>query len=132
MQVDPAVLRDGQGGLGDNPAVGDDRRDIRLEGGDARGGFSVHLACVDELNAELCGTGGDRRRRQDPLAAGGRIRSGQDGDDVESGVEQRVKGRNSDRRGAGEEDPHSAVPKLPKLEPTVVARLLVVCSVTAW
>ena len=74
------------------------------------------------------------RRRQHAFAAQRRVRAGQDGDDVEAGVDQGVQRRHGDGRGSREKDPHWVVPKVepaPKLEPTVLARFDVVCSVMA-
>ena len=88
---------------------------------------------MDDLDPEFGGAGGHGRRRQDPLAAQRRVRAGEDGDDVEPGVDQGVQRRHGDGRGTREENPHGLIPKLdpPKLVPTVFARFVVVFSVMA-
>ncbi len=133
VQVDPAVPGNIQGGARNQAAVGHDGGDIRRDGGDPCRDPSVHLRGMDHFNAQFSGTGGNGRRRQHAFASDRRIRTGQDSDDVKAGLHQGVQGRDRDCRRSGKEYPHSAAPKLPppKLDPTVFARLDVVCSVMA-
>ena len=88
---------------------------------------------MDDLDAELGGAGRHGRRRQDPLTPQRGVRAGEDGHDVEPGVNQGVQRRHGDGRGSREKNPHGLIPKLdpPKLVPTVLARFVVVFSVMA-
>ena len=91
------------------------------------------------VDAQFRGPGGNGRRRQHAFASQRRVRAGEDGDDVETGRDERVQGRHCHSRRPCEENPHWAFPKEPKLPepavpepklvPTVLARFAVVCSV---
>jgi hypothetical protein len=90
VQVDPAVAGNVQGRPGHQAAVGDDGGHVGTHSCDPGGNPGVHFRCVDDFKSELGRTGGDGRRRENALAACRRIRPGEDGDDVEAGVNQRV------------------------------------------
>ncbi|MDQ0691510.1 hypothetical protein QF047_002470 [Arthrobacter sp. W4I7] len=145
MQVDPPVPRDAECSRRNQPAVSHDRRDIRAGSGNPGHGVFVDPGSVNNLDPELGGPGGHRRRSEHALPSDWRVRPGKDRDNVESCFNERVEGRDGDGGGSREEDPHplvpaapppkldpeAAPPKLepPKLEPTVLARFAVVCSV---
>ncbi len=137
VQVDPAVPGQLEGRARNQPAVGDDGGHVGRGSRDPGGHRGVDLGGVDDLDAELRGPDGHRRRREHALAAQRGVRPGQDSDDVEAGCDEGVQRGHGDGRGSREEDPHWPVPKAvhqpapPKLEPTVLARFAVVCSVMA-
>ena len=121
-------------------AVRHDGGNVGFRPGNPLGDGRVHPGGVNDVDAQLRCPRSNGRRREHAFAAHGCVRAGQNGDDVEPGLHQRIKGWDGNSGRSREEDPHPAAPapkldppKLepPKLEPTVLARFAVVRSVTA-
>src|SRR6266542_3209077 len=107
VQVDPAMARDRQRGLRHQRAVGHYRHAVRGEG--AQPVEKRRLPRPDRgqhLDAALVGPGAHRRADQPPAAASGRVRPGQDRQQLVRRGRDRVQGRQGDGRRTGEDQPH--------------------------
>jgi hypothetical protein len=109
VQVDPAVLGDGEGGRREQRAVGHDR--AALWGDLSQPGEEVGVTRtrrLEHLEAGVGGPLGHRAGSQLPASAGGRVGPGDDREHLVPRVEQSVEGRDGGVRRAGEDDSHGA------------------------
>ena len=104
VQVDPPLDRSGEQRLADQPAVGDDHAEIRLQRRDALGRRGVESGGLEDGDAQAGRRLGDGRRRQHAPAPLRRRGTRDDGDDVVRACGEPFERRDGGGRRTGEDE----------------------------